>query len=64
VFRNKKDIVTHMPPILFGFRHVGEVVRIGQGLPDDDYHWPKCVGAHYPDKVYESLKAYEAEGNE
>lgn len=31
VVRNGHDIVTHVPPALFGFRHVSEVVKIGKG---------------------------------
>lgn len=31
VVRNGKDIVTHVPPALFGFRHISEVVKIGKG---------------------------------
>ena len=29
VYRNKNDIVTHLPPVLFGFRHVGKMKKIG-----------------------------------
>lgn len=41
VVRNGNDIVTHLPPVLFGFRHVGEVKKIGKsaGLIED--HYPK-----------------------
>ena len=39
VVRNGKDIVTHVPPALFGFRHISAIVEIGQdnseGLIDD-----------------------------
>lgn len=31
VVRNGNDIVTHVPPALFGFRHISKVVRIGKG---------------------------------
>lgn len=31
VVRNGKDIVTHVPPALFGFRHISRVVKIGKG---------------------------------
>ena len=31
VIRNGKDLVTHVPPCLFGFRHISEVVKIGEG---------------------------------
>ena len=30
VIRNCKDIVTHLPPTLLGFRHVGNIVHIGK----------------------------------
>lgn len=48
VIRNGNDIVTHLPPILFGFRHVCEVVKIGksEGLIKD----------HYSKKYIEALK--------
>ena len=39
VVRNGRDIVTHVPPALFGFRHISEVVKIGKkkskGMIDD-----------------------------
>ena len=31
VIRNCRDIVTHLPPVLFGFRHVGNILHIGKG---------------------------------
>jgi hypothetical protein len=54
VIRNNSDIVTHCPPVIFGYRHVGHMLHIG-----------KCkkygpVRSHYPDKVKESLEEYEA----
>ncbi len=30
VIRNCRDIVTHVPPTLFGFRHVGKIIHIGK----------------------------------
>jgi hypothetical protein len=50
VFRNNTDIVTHVPPILFCFTHVGNIYNIGR---QKDYN---CIKSHYPDKVLESLK--------
>ena len=29
VIRNLDDLVTHLPPTLFGYRHVGNIVEIG-----------------------------------
>lgn len=46
VIRNVPDLVTHVPPVLFGFSHGGEVVRIGKL----GRYGP--IKAHYPD-VYE-----------
>lgn len=53
VIRNGKDIVTHLPPVLFGFHNVCEVVRVGEskGLIKD----------HYPSRYREALKAFEQE---
>ena len=61
IIRNKNDIVTHCPPAIFGFCHVNKVTKIGKGISTKDYKRPHCVGAHYPDKVYESLVKYEEE---
>lgn len=47
VVRNGKDIVTHVPPALFGFRHISEVTKIGQTNPVKD---------HYPNEYLEHLK--------
>lgn len=30
VIRNCRDIVTHLPPAIFGFRHVGNIIHIGK----------------------------------
>lgn len=56
VFRNHGDIVTHLPPVFFGFRHVGNKIRIGA---DKNPGW---ISAHYPENIIASLKEYEAEG--
>lgn len=53
VFRNHNDIVTHLPPVIFFFRHVGEVIKLGAGKD------PGLIGAHYPDKIKKSLEEYE-----
>lgn len=48
VIRNGNDLITHLPPVLFGFRHVCEVVKVGKskGLIKD----------HFPDNYAEALK--------
>ncbi len=42
VVRNIPDLVTHLPPAVFGFRHVGGVVKIGER----GKYTP--IKAHYP----------------
>lgn len=39
IIRNGKDIVTHLPPVIFGFRHIGKIIKIGthEGLVKDHY---------------------------
>lgn len=59
VIRNKNDIVTHCLPVIFGYTHVGTVKKIGRKTSTKDYKWPHCIGAHYPDKVYDSLVSEE-----
>ncbi len=38
VVRNGNDIVTHVPPALFGFRHISTVIKIGQTNPVKDHY--------------------------
>ena len=47
VVRNGNDIVTHVPPALFGFRHNSEVEKIGESKG--------IVKDHYPDAYRASL---------
>lgn len=56
VFRNSNDIVTHLPSVLFGYTHVGTLVKIGRR---DRYKFMNSVSAHYPEKVYNALIDYE-----
>lgn len=52
VIRNKKDIVTHLPPALLLFRHVGNLITIGSG------EW-NCIDAHRPENYIESLQKFQ-----
>lgn len=50
VIRNSRDLITHLPPVLFGFHHIAGVWTIGEksaGLIKD----------HYPDRYIEALEA-------
>jgi hypothetical protein len=54
-FRNHNDLVTHVPPWLFGYCHVGNRINIGKNKK----HGP--LKSHYPQSVYDSLVEYEKE---
>lgn len=43
VIRNCKDIVTHVPPMIFGYRHVGNLRHIGK------HGWYGLVDSHRPE---------------
>lgn len=43
VVRNGRDIVTHVPPALFGFRHVSKMVKIGKSNPINDHRPEKYL---------------------
>jgi predicted lipase len=51
VVRNGADIVTHVPPVIFGFRHVSKVIKIGK---DDD-----LIKDHYSDRYLQNLKGVD-----
>lgn len=49
VVRNCRDIVTKVPPVLFGFRHISKVVKIGS-------HSEGSFDDHRPELYIESLE--------
>ncbi len=53
VIRNIDDIVTHLPPRIFGFSHVGEMIKIGKR---GRY---TMTGAHRPENILRELYSYE-----
>lgn len=57
VIRNHNDIVTHCPPKVFCFAHVGTLLHLKE-TSMKNYRKPHFIGAHYPDAVLESLKDY------
>lgn len=52
VVRDRNDIVTHLPPALFGYRHVGTMLSIGDG----DY---SPIDAHRPENYLFELTSRE-----
>lgn len=67
VIRNYDDIVTHVPPLLFGYRHVGQVVDL---TPKGYYHKKekkfidKFIKGHYDTSIIEQLENNRDEVNE
>lgn len=53
VVRCCKDLVTHLPPRLFGYKHVGLMRHIGRGA---GY---RPIKSHYPDKYLTELRLLE-----
>ena len=56
VIRNGSDIVTHMPPKIFGFTDLGTMLKINGDVSLVDKKIPKCVKYHYPQVVEDGLK--------
>jgi len=50
VIRNLDDLVTHMPPAVLGFSHVGELLEIGE---KGRY---SRVDAHRPENILAELE--------
>lgn len=48
VVRNGHDLITHLPPILFGFRHICEIKKVGKSVG--------LIKDHYPSKYRSALK--------
>ena len=53
VIRNKNDIVTHLPPLVFGFRNVGSMLKIGSVARYN------CIDAHRPGNYITELEILE-----
>lgn len=64
VIRCNNDIVTHCPPDIFGYVHVGHILKIKGDISLVDSKWtPRCVKSHYPQVVYDGLLKYEKEND-
>lgn len=64
VFRDGSDIVTHCPPRLFGYTHVGSIINIKGDTSLVTNKIPKFVKYHYPQVVYDALLKYEGNADE
>lgn len=62
VIRDGNDIVTHCPPVIFGYRGLGKLHKVkGDTKLVDKWYLPKCVKYHYPDVVLDGLLKAENE---
>ena len=59
VIRNGCDIVTHCPPAIFGYTHVGEILKIKGDKSLVENKLPCCVKYHFPQVVYDGLLKLE-----
>ena len=57
VIRNRGDIVTHLPPRIFGFRHVGKMIKIGEHGRYGHFE------AHTPEAMAIEIRRYEEQEN-
>ena len=55
VIRTNNDLVTHCPPAIFGFCHVGKLLKMKGNIKLVKNKLPKCIKAHYPQVVYDAL---------
>lgn len=55
VIRTNNDLVTHCPPAIFGFCHVGSMIKIKGDTSLVENKQPKCIKSHYPQVVYQGL---------
>ena len=55
VIRNLDDLITHLPPVLLGYSHVGKMLKIGKR---GTY---SAVQAHYAENILRELQKYEHE---
>lgn len=53
VVRNKRDIVTHVPPAIFGYRHPNGMLKLDDGLPCNS------IDAHRPEEYTRAIINYE-----
>lgn len=53
IVRNFDDVVTHLPPAVWGYAHMGTLLKIGK---KGNY---SAVEAHFAENILTELKAYE-----
>lgn len=61
--RNMCDIVTHLPPHLFGYRHVNKVLQLPKIGFKERHTIFKCVDSHYPENYIYSARNFDENQN-
>lgn len=59
--KNNEDLITHLPPKIFGYNDLGKEIKIKGDTSLVKNHLPKCIKSHYPNVVYDGLIKYENE---
>lgn len=59
VIRDGNDLVTHCPPALFGFCHVGSMLKVKGDTSLVKERHLKCIKYHFPQVVYDALLKHE-----
>ena len=57
VIRDNNDLVTHCPPVIFGYCHVGSLIKVKGDIKLGPNKWyiPNCIKSHFPEVVYDGL---------
>lgn len=61
VIRTNNDLVTHCPPIIFKYSHVGNMLKVKGDTSLVEKRLPKCIKSHFPEVVYDALLKEEKE---
>ena len=56
VIRTNNDLVTHCPPVIFGYCHVGNMLKVKGDTTLVKNKLPKCVQSHFPATVRDALE--------
>lgn len=59
LIRTNNDLITHLPPKIFGFSDVGKMLKVKGDTSLVKNHLPKCIKSHYPEVVLDALSKIE-----
>ena len=57
--RDRHDIVTHMPPRIFGFRHVNKLIKFPKAANYQKMCWFGPVSDHYPENYMAGAEEWD-----